>query len=559
MKKILLYAVGVLAGTSPIYAAWGDSAADALEVFPAGTVSYGTELAVAPDGGVWARIYHPNTSEAADEMDIPNVVYEYRVQHWDKDGNPSFPAEGLLVSDFKNKSYTVVNNLLTTDSKGNALLCVADCRNSAGMDTSYTAYLISPEGEMLWGDEGMAITDPLKPVDFAAMITAVPLDDGSFVFSWIQGNNEGYNHVMLQRLDKNGNRLWDEEKVSIMDDVSSYPYLIPSGDNTCILVYSKTTSDIIYARKIDFEGSNVWGKDTRVYRGGFGSTPLHTIIHVVPSGNGGALVSWNDDRTNSRYESPYLSYITPDGKLGFGNVSDEGDVKLGYAGWRCFNVNAAPASDGSGFYCAWRETNMGQSMQGLRIQKVNMEGELLWGDDGIDYVPMEENSVGYISIQTAEDKGCVLFHEIYYDYHNQVAYASLIDSEGKKAWDQGTIELSEQNRQATSLKSIPMKGDKAWVYYWSDTAQGDSDSQCYRMGLLNMDGTFGIAGAGINSITDGSEISTIAKDNVCRIFDISGRCIYSSESGNYDAIPNLPAGIYVVNTKDSKSEKIIIK
>ncbi|MDE6682741.1 MAG: T9SS type A sorting domain-containing protein [Muribaculaceae bacterium] len=564
MKTFLLILAGSLTLGSHASAQWGNSAADALDVFPSGTISYGTEVAVAPDGGVWARIYHPNISGATGEEDIQNVVYEYRVQHWDKDGNPSFPAEGLLVSDFKNKSYTVVNNLLTTDANGNALLSVSDCRNSADQDMSYTAYLISPTGEMLWGEDGMPITDPLNPADFGAMMTAVPLDDGSFVFAWIEGDNYGNNHVMLQRLNKNGEKQWDQSKVSILDDISSYPYLIPSDDNTCILVFSKTASDIIYARKIDFEGSNVWGKDTRVYRGGFGTIPLHTIISVVPSGNGGALISWNDDRANTRTESAYLSYVTPDGKIGFGNVADEGDVKLGYAGWRCFNVKAAPAYDGSGFYAVWRETNMGQGMQGLRIQKVSNSGELLWGDDGIEYVPIDEQSVGYITIQTAENEGFALFHEIYYSYNDQRAFASLIDPEGKNVWKEGSIALSEADRQATQLTSLPMAGNKSWVYYWDDKGPGSDAPSCYKMGLLNIDGSFGIKQSGIVNaeLNDGVTVvgdKIFADGEDIRLFDIAGRCVYSGKISEGFVSTNLPAGLYVAVIDGTKSEKIIIK
>ena len=77
MKKILLIACGMAAAALPGYAKWGTDAAGAIEVFPEGTLSYSTELATTPDGGVWATIYHPNLEKAEGEGDIRNVVYEY--------------------------------------------------------------------------------------------------------------------------------------------------------------------------------------------------------------------------------------------------------------------------------------------------------------------------------------------------------------------------------------------------------------------------------------------------------------------------------------------------
>lgn len=99
-----------------------------------------------------------------------------------------------------------------------------------------------------------------------------------------------------------------------------YPYLINSGDNQFILVYAKGSNQDLYARKIDFDGTSVWPEDTRIYRGGFGSIPLWTILNVQPSGDGGVILSWNDDRYYTNTESAYLSYVKPNGELGLQQV-----------------------------------------------------------------------------------------------------------------------------------------------------------------------------------------------------------------------------------------------
>ena len=104
MKRHLLIAAGMAAAVS-VSAEWGNTADGAIPVFPTGTNTYATEIQVTPDGGVWAMMYHPDLRNASGETDIKNVIYEYRVQYWDKYGNPGFPEDGLLVSDFKNKSY----------------------------------------------------------------------------------------------------------------------------------------------------------------------------------------------------------------------------------------------------------------------------------------------------------------------------------------------------------------------------------------------------------------------------------------------------------------------
>ena len=137
MNRTLLLGAALLVAGSAM-AEWGTSAGQPTALFPSGTTSYATELKAASDGSVWAMIYHPNLADAEDEFDTSHVVYEFRLQRFDSDGNPTFPEEGILLSDYANWSYTVVTDYLLADSEGNAVVAVPDCRNSPGSEKSVT-------------------------------------------------------------------------------------------------------------------------------------------------------------------------------------------------------------------------------------------------------------------------------------------------------------------------------------------------------------------------------------------------------------------------------------
>ena len=180
MKKVLLMMTGlVMAGTA--WADWSDQMGNPTPIFPAGTGSYAIEVAVGDDGDIWAVNYHPNLKDADDEYDIEHVVYEYRLQHFDKNGNPLFPEDGILISDYANKSYTVVSNYIHVDSEGNCIVAVSDQRNASDIECSVTAYKVSPTGEQLWGEDGVAVSDALHPADFVACMRLVEMDDHSIV------------------------------------------------------------------------------------------------------------------------------------------------------------------------------------------------------------------------------------------------------------------------------------------------------------------------------------------------------------------------------------------
>lgn len=564
MNRFLLLSASLTVSVAAM-ANWGSTIQDPVKVFPSGTNSYATEVKAGADGSVWAVIYHPNADNADGEEDIKNVIYEYRLQHFDAQGNPQFADNGILLCDYSNISYTVVNTYLAVDKDGNAVVSVKDCRNSNGKQHSYTAYKVNAKGEMLWGEDGVAISDATKPADFAAFMSMTELDDSSFVFAWMEQTSTGDTHVYLQRLSHDGKAMWDSAKVSILDEYSAYPYLVSSGDNTCILLYARTSSAILYARKLDFEGESVWGKDTRIYRGGFGQTPIQTLLGLTESGDGGALVTWTDDRSGTNIESAYMSYVDADGKLGFAGASDEGDVKLCYDGWRCFNVSAVPAADGSAFYAVWRRTDNDQRFQGIMMQKVSKNGELLWDDNAKELLPTAVSSLGYVSLQQAGTDGACAFFEEYRSYFDQQCYASRFDKDGKYVWEGQIIPLSEPNRLASSLKSQPYTGG-AWLFNWTDGGTSAEDKETtYYMSVLKADGTIGTASAGVALTTTGEAGLSYNGRALCgaegvtaRVYTSTGALAATCRLTACGTPLSLPAGIYIAHA-DGHSIKFAVK
>lgn len=565
-KSLLLMAALAMAGSAS--AGWGDSNEDPVALFPHSTGSYATEVKACPDGSVWSMIYHPNLKDAQDEYDTSHVVYEYILQRFDKEGNPQFDGLGMVLSDYSNISYTVINDYLVTDAEGNAIVAVIDCRNSSDHGRSYTAYKVAPDGTQLWGEDGVPISDPLKPAETSAAMRIVELEDGSFVFAWLEMNEVSTN-VCLQRISKDGKPQWDIDKVKLDEDVTTYPYLVNSGDNTCILVYARSGSQVLYARKIDFEGEAVWAKDVRIYRGGWGSTPIHTQIKVAPSGDGGVLVAWTDDRNNMNLESPYLSYVTSDGKLGFAGQSDEADVRLTYTEfWRSFQVSVCAAEDGSGFYVIWRITSPNQGDQGMLMQKVSKEGDLLWGDEAKELYPPVSHSVGYTTVLPTSDGGAVGFFMEQVEYDEELGYAARFDGEGEFVWPEEYITVTVPGHQASSLQAQPYVGE-SWLLNWVDGRLGSvTNDNTYVMTVLNYDGTFGVADSAVRSVSfdaqslrfDGKALKgSFADGAVLNVYNAAGACVAKTVAKDGLAPLNLPAGLYLTHDASGKSLKFIVK
>lgn len=408
MKRIFTLLLALVAMIN----AYGQWTEQPISIVTEGTSMYNNEAIVGPDGTTYFLYYHPNINNAVDEYDTDNVVYEYRLQALDKNGEKKFGDLGILISDYPNRSYCVVNNYLYIDKDGNVVVAVSDARDCEDGETfmGLYAYKVSPEGEMLWDEEGITLD---WNTELIAATKIIGLPDGSYVLAWMRSNALGSMTmaVNLQRLSADGKAQWGDEVNLTSETVTyQYPYLVDAGMNQFILVYAKGGAQDLYARKIDFDGTSVWGEDTRIYRGGWGSIPLWTILDVQPSGDGGVILGWNDDRAYTNVESAYMAYVTGNGKIGFSAASDEGDVKLSYDEWKHFNCKVMADPAGDGFLAFWRETDGGQNWQRMMIQKLSKQGELLYGDEGLMLFDFEQSAFGYNSIQPGKDGEAAFFY-----------------------------------------------------------------------------------------------------------------------------------------------------
>ncbi len=489
--RSLIFALSLSSASLGAFGAWTHSPGEGTLLFPSSLHSYTAETRACQDGSVWSLVYATDLSEAEGELDTEHIRYQYRLQHFDALRNPTFGPDGILVSQFANRSYTVVNQYIAPDGEGNVVVAVSDCRYSDDDRLSYTAYKVSPDGSMLWGEDGVPLTNPDTPAQLLASMNILPLGDGSTAFAWTEFDDSDNPHIYLQRLDADGNPLWDLDAVSMTENLTVHPYLLPSSDGRTMLVYAKGSSMVLYARSIGSDGKAAWDADTRIYRGGWGAVPPHSLISVASDGEGGALVTWTDDRQLRNIETPYMSVVKADGTLAFAGASPEGDVKLSDQDWRSFNISAVPASDGSGYYAFWRNTDVDQKNQGLMVQKVSPDGTLLWGETAAELLPMEMIQRGYLSLQPVSGGGACAFFENYYAYNDQQGFALRFDDDARPVWKDEMLPVTAQSERCVMLQSQPYgTSDDSWLLTWA-TGNDHSSYDSYFLEVFNADASFG--------------------------------------------------------------------
>lgn len=566
MKRLLLVLCLLSSGIAS--AQWSDKEIQLCE-----RDLYDFEIASVPEDGSFYIVYNGPAPQAPANI-------RFSVLYYNKDGQPVWDKE-VVVSDKPFMGWTMVNQLCAVDAEGNLILSVSDSRYTDGNIPMYNAYKISREGKQLWGDDGIGLSTDFENLNHSMNI--VPLEDGSCVFAWFQQESD-FGYIRMQRLSASGEKLWGEAGKRIESEQEEYawPMAVKAGNNEFILLFSKGSIQDFYARKMDFDGTSVWGEDVLV---AFGNTlpnyPLHSVFQVEPA-NGGVAVSWVDSRYGNTIRTLCLAYITANGRQAF----EEG----------ANGVEIARGADSKGKIIFDKEKKsivvswiQGYSLLAQRIDAT--DGTLFWGEDGKKILP-SELPIAYLSAQRAEAGQYGLFFMTMTGQKQVEVNAALLDTEGELSWKHHIATVSDFPSDKSDL-TVSAFFNNQWVTAWSDSRfkRSGSDASGKRLFMQNLS-VQGLAGAtdktaieqpaasrptltvSPNPIGDQNEIAfSLERAMPVRILltDVQGRIVETvaertAESGRnvwlWQPAAKLKAGVYLLQLQAEdavSSVKLIVR
>lgn len=575
MKKSLLFAA-IAATALSAQADWG-TFEQPLAVFPQGTTIYGESVS-AGKNVTWTVIYRSSIDINPDDpdagSDVDKSVYSYVLQGVRSDGTLVFPEGGKVIADYDNLSFTMFNNYVFTDRDDNAIVAAIDLRNSDRDERKFSIYLykVSPDGEMLWGEDGLS-PDGEKTIMNLTATTFGQLSDGSYVVSYEGSDGNSAMSALttyVQRISPDGAMLYGDTGI---EKPWSFPIMVPSTDNQIFIVYCGGGG--LQAMKLDVDGSDAWSKPVQLFTGtlGAGQTPAYATFGATEGIDGGLLAYWYGYTSgDGTLTYPYLSHVTYDGDLSFKGASDEGYCQLAWEeNWHAVDVKAIAAPDGEGFIAGWTNNYASSNGQGgTAIQRVSLDGELLWGEDcGMPVCEPAMEDVSSIIGLCPDDKGNV---GIFFDrgtkangqnpYSSHVSKLRLIDqTSGDPIWDEDVI-LTEADWSSNEFAfSMPEKN--MWYFTWAKGRNTSYDEYAIRARGVNFDGTL-TETVGIESVAaENGGMSVKADKGLLNVFapkateasvvvyGMDGRVAASLldgtlREGNTTFTVNVPAGVYVV-------------
>jgi len=245
--------------------------------------------------------------------DYRNGEADIYAQKIDENGEPKWtPIDGVVVS---TASSDQLHPVIVGDGSGGAIIAWQDYR-SASWDI-YALRISSDTGGTYtgWTDNGMpVIVSTTENEEYPEIVSVGP--QGA-VIVW-QGNYLSSDYwIGAERMDGSGTPLWGGVIVSTGTAFRGYPKIIKSDSNNVIVTWQdgRNGDYDIYAQRMDIStGAPYWyisGSSVTIAPGD------QLEPQIVSDGDGGAIITWTDDRETSTGLDIYAQRISSSGAQGW--------------------------------------------------------------------------------------------------------------------------------------------------------------------------------------------------------------------------------------------------
>jgi len=406
--------------------------------------------------------------------------YNVRLQRLDAQGNTLWANNGILISNHLQMSW-LTDWDMTADLANHAILTFQDIRN--GGNNNVVAYRISPAGDFIWGDDGIALSNSTA---FNAAPKVCVTATGNAVFAW-----QADDVTIIQKVSPAGSLMWGTSGITLSgSNEYTWPQLLPVGTDEVILKYFQDSGTFpgitrnIYAQKYNSSGSPVWTSPVAITNAG-GITAWTQVLPFVNDGSDGFFIAWHDQRYGAG--SPpkiYVQHINSSGQAVFATNG----VEVSGSSYMLTDAFLALPPGSSDIYVFYNEIEpMFQNQWGISGQKISSAGAKLWGNNGISVVPVS-STTRYVVDASASPTDMVVFYEEYVGSVNILLKATRLNTSGGFMWTPEIVNISTVVSEKVHTTVNDFAGNQ-WILSWEDNRNaGDRDIYAQN---IQLDGTLG--------------------------------------------------------------------
>lgn len=485
------HALGVLATAiaclaPPAAARWPDDPSQNLMISDRPEFQYGTRILPSPGDG-WYIAWVDRRSGGRD-------IY---LQRLDAAGNMMWPAGGLLAAARSAAANQGVD--VAVDGQDHIILAFHDVREGINQ---IIASRISPDGQPVWGAEGVQLTDNVDE-EFVLLPRIAITDDGEIVIGWSHNeiNDTADMKIKMQRLAPDGSPIWNEP-LTLAPDMHAAFWLCdlePSDDGAIIASWvhelNYEAPRHIWAQKYDRDGNAIWscasGREVpHLVIFDAGSIQHGCFPPFVCDGAGGAVFSWY--RTFYGPLQVFVQHVRSDGTELFPHqgVAVSTAERERNSPSVCFNADRQET------FVFWVEQIYGESILAVYGQMLDAHGDRQWGDEGVQIVPGTFTQHHDICPLVVDEGAMVCWIEEP-EWQHCYLNAARLDSHGEPVWEPSVLVASTICADKDDL-AVSMNGHGNIALAWKDGRNAgdgrDGDDGRAQASGIAVDGASGLRG-----------------------------------------------------------------
>ncbi len=469
------------------YIGWGDMRTGSVGIYVQGYTMDGEQLF--EDNGI--RIYWGLSGDSIDHIAVKNEDYVYtvwqdtryaffgsqiKVQKLDREGNILFDENGISVTAHTgaNQESGTGQSYISVVPHHSGGIALAWREQRADNELVYTQ-AIDPDGEMLWDPDGTGLGVRVSATDdvYSQDNPTISRRGESYIIVYDEtdpGDDWTYARDVRAQKIIDGEKHWGDEGIHIAWQFGGFisDHVVREVIDGEYILWRRggqfgADGNIFYMKRIDEDGNAVEGWDEYGevvvdYPGYLQTRPAAVLTDE------GVLVIWEDQRAREgapRNASLYGQLISPEGEMMW---AENGAVLADYENDQAL-VSLSYHEDGYAYF-AWRDARLDARAQDVSFQKINEEGELMWGDPAPFAVRSRTEQDDPV-ISVVGDKVLVVWENNYGERGSDIHMQIASTEDGGTYWDPEGEPLVSLIKRQIRPRAIPFDENSSYVV-WAD-------------------------------------------------------------------------------------------
>ena len=352
---------------------------------------------------------------------------------WGEQSEDGDWKEGVLINGEINRQEDIV---IINAGDGNIIAAWVDFRNEDAGDVY--AQKIGSDGSILWNTEGVPLC---LAEDIQISLNIVNDANGGAYVIWLDSRNPGGSDIYGTHILSDGTIAagWDANgsPVAAANDSQNQHTFWEDGQGGAIIVWHDkrdSSNENLYMQRIDSSGNLLWGENGTLISD---ATGIQEKAKIKPVGDGNFMIVWRDKRDENDGDI-YAQLINLNGDIIWSN-----DLSV-YTGSGIQRNPRSTATSDNCLVVAWEDGRNDSYYKDIYAQKIDLNGNLLWGPEGIPVctqandqlnprVTSDNNGGAYIIWDDGRVEGHP--HEDIYMQHIDSNGQIVFDTDGKAVCD----------------------------------------------------------------------------------------------------------------------------